>query len=373
MKERILITGGAGFIGSHLAKKLTASGYSVRVLDLFTPQVHGNDGFQKSLPSFSRDIEVMHGDVRSPKDIRSALHHMDVVYHLAASVGVGQSMYEVHSYTSHNNLGTANLLQQLIARPIQKLIVASSMSLYGEGSYVSSDGKIHHSIRRNFAEVKQRKWEPQLEDGEPLVPIMTPESKAPDLSSIYALSKYDQERMCHTIGQAYNIPTVSLRFFNVYGRGQSLSNPYTGVMAIFASRLLNGSTPTIFEDGNQMRDFVHVSDVVEACQLALEIPEAAGEVFNIGSGSHFRIQEIARAMAKMIGVSLEPEITEHYRVGDIRHCFADISKAKRLLGYRPKVNLTEGLADLTQWLAEQTAIDHTKRARHELYSRGLAL
>ncbi|HCM38511.1 MAG: nucleoside-diphosphate-sugar epimerase [Bdellovibrionales bacterium GWB1_52_6] len=371
MIRRVLITGGAGFIGSHLARELVRSGYTVRVLDNFSAQVHGKSS---RIPDQFENIEVIEGDVRTRAHLKHALRDVDAVYHLAASVGVGQSMYEVHSYVENNTLGTANLLQLLIENPVERLVVASSMSLYGEGLYKSADGRVHFETRRPLERLKKKEWEPLGAEGESLSALPTPESKRPDLASIYALSKYDQEMMCLLMGRTYRIPTVALRFFNVYGTGQSLSNPYTGVMAIFASRLLNGKTPSIFEDGKQMRDFVHVSDVVQACRLALEGPQAVDHAFNIGSGEQITIQEVALRMAEAMGKPhLVPEITGQYRVGDIRHCFADISLARTLLGYRPRVSMESGMRELIEWLAGQRAVDRTQEAREELAVKGLAV
>jgi dTDP-L-rhamnose 4-epimerase len=263
----ILITGGAGFIGSHLADDLIRRGHQVRALDILTPQVHGADAVR---PDYLHPaVELVQGDVRDARTMRRALEGIDVVYHFAAAVGVGQSMYEVDHYTSTNNLGTAVLLQELVHRPVQRLIVASSMSVYGEGVYQRADGQIVDGVERSIEQLRAGRWEPCDERGQPLTPLPTPESKPPRLSSVYALSKYDQERLCLIIGRAYDIPTVALRFFNVFGPRQALSNPYTGVLAIFASRLLNDGPPLIFEEGGQRRDFVSVYDIVEACRLAL--------------------------------------------------------------------------------------------------------
>ncbi|MCK6591546.1 MAG: NAD-dependent epimerase/dehydratase family protein, partial [Polyangiaceae bacterium] len=267
MKKRILITGGAGFIGSHLADELLRHGHSIRVLDNLSPQVHGPE---RSRPSYlSKEIELQIGDVRSESDVRRALEGIDAVYHFAAMVGVGQSMYEIAAYTSVNNMGTAVLLEALIAKPVERLIVASSMSVYGEGYYLGPDGAPKPGLERTLNQLKSGEWEVRDEQGNALQPAPTPESKTPALPSVYALSKYDQERMCLMVGRAYGIPAVALRFFNAYGPRQSLSNPYTGVLAIFASRLLNGRAPLIFEDGEQRRDFVSVYDVARACRLAL--------------------------------------------------------------------------------------------------------
>jgi dTDP-L-rhamnose 4-epimerase len=372
MSKTILITGGAGFIGSHVADELISAGHKVRVLDNLSEQVHGPD---KSRPNYlNREIDLRVGDVRDPDAVRSSLKGVDAVYHFAALVGVGQSMYQVDDYVGVNDLGTALLLQALIERPVERLMVASSMSVYGEGLYHDSRCGIVSAGERSLSRLKDGQWEPVGPDGGPLTPVPTPETKAPTLSSIYALNKYVQERMCLLIGRAYNIPTVAMRFFNVYGTRQALSNPYTGVLAIFASRLLNNNSPMIFEDGNQRRDFVHVADVARACHLALHAEKAAGETFNVGSGESISVAEVAEQLATALGKSrISPTLTRKFRVGDIRHCFADIGKAQRILGYRPEVTLADGMAELTDWLDGQIAVDLVDQASRELAQRGLAV
>ncbi|MDB5298198.1 MAG: galE2, partial [Phycisphaerales bacterium] len=287
MSEHVLITGGAGFIGSHLADELLRRGYRVRALDNLSPQVHGPDARRPDY--LDPDVELIEGDVRDAAAVRRALDGVDAVYHLAAAVGVGQSMYEIANYTSLNNLGTAVLLEALVERreQIGRLVVASSMSVYGEGLYAGPDGDVSAGQERGVEQLHAHEWELRNNRQQVLKPIPTPESKQPALSSVYALSKFDQERMCLMIGRAYAIPTVAMRFFNVFGTRQALSNPYTGVLAIFASRLMNGRRPVIFEDGLQRRDFVSVYDVAQACRLALTVPEAAGRVFNVGSGRSY--------------------------------------------------------------------------------------
>lgn len=372
MGSQILITGGAGFIGSHLADALLARGHRVRALDNLSPQVHGTSARRPEY--LARDVELLAGDVRDPAAVRRALQDVDAVVHLAAAVGVGQSMYELAHYTAVNNLGTAVLLEALIARPVGRLVVASSMSIYGEGLYIRPDGTTCAAAERGLEQLRAGEWEVRGPAGEPLVPVPTPESKTPSLASVYALSKYDQERMCLMTGRAYGIPTVALRFFNVYGTRQALSNPYTGVLAIFASRLLNGNRPAIFEDGRQRRDFVSVADVVQACCLALERTDVEGDALNVGSGRSSSVLEIAERLAAVTERrGLEPEITGKYRVGDIRHCFADITRASELLGYRPRVPLDEGLAELAGWLEGQVAADRVDQARAELAARGLTV
>jgi dTDP-L-rhamnose 4-epimerase len=247
------------------------------------------------------------------------------------------------------------------------------MSIYGEGLYHASDGRRVGGVERRHEQLRRGEWE--LRDAAGVLrPVPTPESKSPSLASVYALSKYDQERMCLIVGEAYEIPTVALRLFNVYGPRQALSNPYTGAMAIFASRLLNGNRPLIYEDGRQRRDFVSVYDVVAACLLALDSPSAAGYVFNVGSGNDISIVELARRLAEELGKErVLPEVTGKYRVGDIRHCFADISRARDVLGYEPRVPLDAGIGDLAQWLEGQIAVDRAGEASHALELRGLSV
>jgi len=366
----VLITGGAGFIGSHLADALVERGDHVRVLDVLDPQVHGTG----APPAYLHpDVDLHVGDVRDPAAVKRALHDVDVVFHFAAKVGVGQSMYEIGRYTSVNNVGTAVLLEALAKCPVERLVVASSMSIYGEGLYRRPDGQMRTVAGRTLEQLKRGDWEPRDSDGEALEPIPTSEDKVPTLESVYALSKYDQERLCLLVGRAYGIPAVALRFFNVYGTRQALSNPYTGVLAIFASRLLNGRPPVIFEDGLQRRDFVHVRDVVQACELAAASPAADGQVFNVGSGQAVTVRQVAAQVASALGQSREPEITSQYRAGDVRHCVADIQRATEVLGYRPRVTIADGIAELAEWLRDQRPADHVARMRAELAERGLTV
>jgi dTDP-L-rhamnose 4-epimerase len=368
----ILITGGAGFIGSHLADDLLARGHRVRALDSLSPQVHGAGAERPAY--LHRDVDLVRGDIRDSATVRRALDGIDAVYHFASAVGVGQSMYEIESYTSINNFGTAALLQAVAERPVSRLVVASSMSLYGEGLYRTPAGALVEGEERSIEQLKAADWELRSRDGEVLEPVPTPESKRPALASVYALSKFDQERMCLMIGRAYNIPTVALRFFNVFGTRQSLSNPYTGVLAIFASRLMNGRAPLIFEDGGQRRDFVSVYDIVQACTLALTAERAAGHAINIGSGRSYTVREVADLLSGILGkTQIEPEICGKYRVGDIRHCFADISLARALLGFQPSVTLEDGLVELAEWLEDQEADDRVAEASRELAARGLTV
>ncbi len=369
MDKTVLITGGAGFIGSHLADELLGAGYGVRILDVLEPQVHGP---MRQPPDYlDARVELEVGDVRDREAVADALRGVDAVFHLAARVGVGQSMYEVASYVDSNVTGTALVLEEAQRAGVGPVIVASSMSVYGEGLYRGPDGHTLAS-ERTAAQLREGRWEVCGPAGEPLEPVATPESKTPSLASVYALTKMDQERLSLLLGETYDIPVTALRFFNVYGERQALSNPYTGVLAIFGNRLLNGRPPVLFEDGHQRRDFVHVSDVARACRQALETPAAAGRRFNIGSGSSISILELAHAAARATGSGIEPRITGQYRAGDIRHCFADISAARELLGFAPRTGLQEGLEGFACWLADQQATDRVEEAHDELIARRLA-
>ncbi|HBG47576.1 MAG TPA: nucleoside-diphosphate-sugar epimerase [Deltaproteobacteria bacterium] len=369
--KNILITGGAGFVGSHLADELLGRGYKVRALDSLTEQVHGPE---KKRPEYlSPEVELIVGDIRDREAVRKALEGMDAVVHLAAAVGVGQSMYMIEDYVDVNCRGTAVLLETLIKKPVERLVTASSMSVYGEGSYRTEEGVAVQDAARMVEQLKAREWELKDAAGERLTPVPTPESKPPSISSVYALTKYDQEKMCLVTGRAYNMPVVALRFFNVYGPRQAFSNPYTGVLAIFSARLMNGKPPLIYEDGMQMRDFVNARDVARACRLALESPAAAYAAINVGCGESYSIIEIAGRLGKVFGKRIAPQVTGRYRVGDIRHCFADITLAKSLLGYEPEVTMADGLIELAAWLEGKAACDRVAEACEELANRGLTI
>jgi dTDP-L-rhamnose 4-epimerase len=363
---KVLLTGGAGFIGRAVAKALTSKGYAVTVLDALIDQVHCDAHAYRGLPSA---VELIRGDIRDRASVRKALAGVDKVVHLAAEVGVGQSMYAIERYCSVNDCGTAVLFEALHETRVKRVVVASSMSIYGEGLYVDGDGKPHANVERQHA---VGTWDPVDARGVPLTPIATPESKRPSLASIYALTKYTQERMTLLLTSAYGIEGCALRLFNVFGPGQALSNPYTGVLAIFASRLLNGQRPLVFEDGRQRRDFIHVEDVAHAFVAALEHPEAVGSVLNIGSGNNYSILEVAQRFAAAMGQpNLTPEVIGKARVGDVRHCFADISLAREKLGFTPRRRLEDSLVELADWVRTQKATDRVEQARRELEQRGL--
>jgi dTDP-L-rhamnose 4-epimerase len=347
---------------------LLGAGYQVRLLDNLNPQVHGTSGARPDY--LDPEAELLVGDVADPDAVSRALRGVDMVLHLASAVGVGQSMYDIVSYVRTNEIGTATLLEALAKQPVKRLVVASSMSIYGEGLCRDGAGAFVSPEERSATQLRSGRWELE-EAGHALTPVPTPETKQPVLSSVYALNKYAQERLCLMIGKAYNIPTTALRFFNVYGPRQALSNPYTGVLAIFAARILNHRSPMVFEDGQQRRDFVHVQDVARACRLALE-SDLDGEVFNIGSGQSRSIESVGRDLAAVMGRSeLKPLITGKYRAGDIRHCFADIEKSRRLLNFTPEVVFTHGLEELADYLSGQIADDQVEKATEELARRGL--
>lgn len=370
MAKKVLITGGAGFVGSHLADGLLKEGHEVRVFDNLTPQVH-----DRGVPEYlAGEVNFIHGDLRDPDAVRDAINDIDVIFHFGAAVGVGQSMYEIAQYMGTNTQGTANLLQAILdnGNKLEKLIVASSMSIYGEGRYLCVECGEVTPTERSQQQLRFKRWEPICPDcGRNLAPIPTDESKPLNVSSYYALSKKDQEEMVLLFGRTYGVPAVALRFFNIYGTRQALSNPYTGVAAIFASRLLNERPPLVFEDGNQMRDFVSVHDIVRANLLAMQSGEANGMALNIGSGEPISVRDVASALAAALGVEIEPELTGKFRSGDIRHCFADITRAKQVMGYEPKVMFRDGVRELVEWLKEQPAEDRAAEAVQKLTVYGL--
>lgn len=364
---RLLVTGGCGFIGRHVAAELIAGGHEVRLYDALVEQVHG-----AGTPKVPDGAEVVVGDMRDAGSLKRALRGCDGVIHLAAEVGVGQSMYEIARYVGANDLGTAVLLEALIEAPVARIVVASSMSIYGEGWYATRDGGKLDTVRRRARDVRAGRWDPVAEDGSALTAVPTGEEKRPDLASIYALTKYAQERAVMIFGDTYETEAVALRLFNVFGAGQALSNPYTGVLANFASRIAKGAPPTVFEDGAQRRDFVHVEDVARAFRLALEVPEAAGEVFNVASGRAYTISGVAELLAREMGrEDLAPEVLGKARAGDIRNCFADIAKARKVLGFEPERRLETSLGPFVDWVRGEAVEDRNAQMRRELEARRL--
>jgi len=391
--DKVLVTGGAGFIGSHLVDALVKQGYEVRIIDNLDPQVHTS-----KCEYINPNAEFLRYDVRHYDSVVQAMWGVDVVVHLAASVGVGQSMYNIREYVENNSLGGANILQAILRckqKYIKKIVVASSMSCYGEGAYYCTHGydnpintKLIYPPIRSISQLENKLWELLCPDcGAALVPLPTNESKPLEPTSIYAITKRDHEEMFLMFGRAYKIPTIALRFFNVYGPRQSLSNPYTGVAAVFSSRLLNNKSPIIFEDGSQSRDFVHVNDIVQALILSIQNDTIYSEVFNVGTGMSTNLLQLldlikgqlresrllnARVQQDIIDADTPPaKIIEKFREGDVRHCYADISKISQLLGYSPTVLLKEGVKDLISWAKDQESCDKVDQATKELEERGL--
>jgi dTDP-L-rhamnose 4-epimerase len=371
-RGRVLVTGGAGFIGSHVVDRLLTRGYVVRILDALLPQVHS------SFPPdyLNPEAELLVGDVRDRAMVKRALDGVDTVLHLAAAVGVGQSMYQIEHFTSVNVMGTATLLDVLVQerRPLRRIVVASSMSLYGEGLFQCPEHGPQAPAPRPAAQLAARDWSvhcPLCDAAMDARP--TPESKPLIPTSIYAINKRDHEEMILVGARSLGIPALALRFFNVYGARQALSNPYTGVAAIFSSALLNGQRPLVFEDGLQSRDFVHVSDIAEACVLAAEKVEVTDEVLNVGTGTATDLLTLFDLLRREIaGASgIEPQVLGKFREGDIRSCYADISRIRARLGYQPKVALSDGVQELAAWVASQTSRSLSTQALKELETHRL--
>ncbi|MBI3954817.1 GDP-mannose 4,6-dehydratase, partial [Candidatus Gottesmanbacteria bacterium] len=365
------VTGGAGFIGSHLVDSLIENGYKVRVLDNLFRQIHPTG----RLPQyFNSKAEFIKGDVTVKHDWMKALEGIDAIYHFAAAVGVGQSMYEIEHYVKVNSLGTALMLDILAnsKHKIKKMIIAASMSSYGEGSYRCKTHGIVRPPLRSQAKLEKRDFQVYCPICNSIVdPVSTMEDVKQNSNSIYAIGKKDQEEMVMNIGVAYNIPSVALRYFNVYGPRQSLSNPYNGVVAIFMSRIKNGKPPIFNEDGLQTRDFIHIKDLTKVNILALEKDLANYQTFNVGSGIPISIKKVAEILIKLYGGNLTPEISYKIRKLDVRHCFADIGKMKKLLDFQPQIELKEGLREVIKWSEKEEAVDKLEFAMKELEKRGL--
>lgn len=373
---KILITGGGGFIGSHLADRLVSGGHQVTALDLWEPQVHG----RHPRPYKNKAVRYLTGDVRKRPDIRRALAGTDVLFHFAAQVGVGQSMYEIDRYVDHNVRGTGIVLEEILAmkRRPRRIVVASSMSIYGEGRYRCRSCGVVDGVQRRVADLERRRWNPFCPTcGKALASVGTPEEKGLDCASVYAVTKRDQEELFLSVGRAYGIPAVALRFFNVYGPRQSLANPYTGVMAIFLSQILNGNPPGIYEDGLQTRDFLSVHDIARCGAWLVGSDRLDGQAVNLGTGRATSVLEVARLLTRLCGVRLSPRFSPRvlgaFRAGDVRHCFAD---NRRLVaaGFAPRVDPAEGMRELVAWArAGGEAVDRTAVARKELVRRKLVI
>ena len=371
---KILVTGGAGFIGSFIVDELVGRGHDVVIYDDLAPQVHGPSG--KAPGYLNPKAEFIKASVLDSDRFHSAVKDADVLFHEAAAVGVGQSMYQIKHYVEQNSMGGAVILDVIANRPnkLKKMIVASSMSVYGEGAYrCGKCGEVYPELRTR-KQLEKKQWQMKCPGcGTETSPAPVKEQKPLNPTSIYAITKRDHEEAFLTVGRAYGIPTVALRYFNVYGPRQALSNPYTGVCAIFSSRLLNGQAPVIFEDGLQSRDFIHVKDIVAANMLAMEKSAADYQVFNVGTGKPKTILEVAKILSEKLqpGKGIEPEVTNKFREGDIRHCYCDNSKIEKLLAFKPSVDFSDGIDDLIGWVSEQIAEDRSAEALKELRQKGL--
>jgi dTDP-L-rhamnose 4-epimerase len=370
LQKKVLVTGGAGFIGSFLVDKLIEEGHEVKILDSLDTQVHKNG---KAPDYLNPKAEFIKGDVTKKQDLEKAIEGVEIVFHKAAVVGVGQSMYEIERYVENNTKGTASLLDFIVNREnsVEKILVASSMSTYGEGLYQCEECGLVEPCLRKEEQMAKGEWEVQCNCGRELKPVPTPESKSQDCNSIYALTKKDQEEMVLMTGKAYGIPAVAFRYFNVLGPRQSLSNPYTGVAAIFLSRIKNNNPPVIYEDGLQTRDFVSVHDIVQANLLGMKSSTADYEVFNVGSGNPIPIKQVAETLIDITGAELKPEITEKFRKGDVRHCYSDISKIRKKLGFEPRVSFREAIEEIIDWSKDVKAEDSFDDASQELKNKGL--
>jgi dTDP-L-rhamnose 4-epimerase len=366
----VLVTGGAGFIGSHLVDALLERGDRVRVLDNLDPLAH-----ESGAPAhLSSEAELQLGDLRDPAAVARALIAVDRVFHLGGVVGNGESMINVRRAVDANSAGTASLLEALLAHRdrIRRLVVASSMVVYGEGSYRCPEHGPVLSARRTDERLRRGEWEPLCElCAAELVPAATAEDAPLRPTSVYGITKRDQEELALVLGRAYGLETVALRYLNTYGPRQALGNPYTGVAAIFAARLLNGRRPLVFEDGDQIRDLVHVADVVRATMAAMESPAAPGHPINVATGSQVRVIELARELTAALGSDLEPQVTGEFRAGDIRHCFADVTRARELLGFEARRTLADGLPELAEWVARQGTAERGDEALRQLREQGL--
>ncbi len=371
MPKRILVTGGAGFIGSHLVDALIKEGHKVRIIDNLEPQVHDK------VPDYlNKDAEFIKADVRSKRAIKKALKNIDVIFHFAAMVGVAQSMYQIEKYTEVNTFATGKLLDVIASGKydIEKMVVASSNTIYGEGSYRCDSCGVVYPEPRSEKQLLARDWEMECPDcGKKVKPIPTAESRPLSPTSIYAIGKRDVEEMCLTIGKAYKIPTVALRFFCTYGTRQSMSNPYTGVAAIFLSLIKNNKPPVLYEDGRQLRDFTSVHDIVQANLLAMNKKEADYETFNVAAGRSVSVSRIAEVLIKLCNKNIKPVVVGKYRAGDIRHCYADITKIKQKLGFAPRVQLEGGMRELVDWGQDKVDADNWLKAQDELINKRLVI
>lgn len=375
MPNHALVTGGAGFIGTRLSKRLAEAGWRVSVLDCLLPQVHGADPEGSPLVQSLHGVaELVQGSITSTDDLRHALRDVNVVVHLAAETGTGQSMYEIDRYVDVNVGGTAKLLDVLANEPstVERFVVASSRSIYGEGAYRTPDGRVVYPGHRSDQAMAAGDFEVHMPGYSRLELLPTDESSTLHPSSVYGITKQMQESLVMTVSPTIGIEPVSLRYQNVYGPGQSLKNPYTGILSIFSTLIRQGKGINVFEDGLESRDFVYIDDVVEATYLAVTHPAAAGGTFNVGSGVATTVNEVVRTLFRAFGTEVPVKISGNYRLGDIRHNVADISRVREALGFESRVSFDEGVSRFAEWvLSEPIGVDEYQRSLDEMSSRGL--
>ena len=374
--KNILITGGAGFIGSNLALRLVEEGYKVTVLDNLSEQIHGKNP-EESSPLFRairNKVTFIKGDVVNIQDWEKAIYNQDVIVHYAAETGTGQSMYEVKKYSSVNVQGTAIMLDLLVNMPnrVKKVIVASSRSIYGEGKYFSKELGNVYPKHRIQADMDNKDFEVKYPNAVDLQLVATDEDSKIHPSSVYGITKQNQEQMVMTVCPTQGIAPVAFRYQNVYGPGQSLSNPYTGIISIFSTQIKNGNGINIFEDGKETRDFVYIDDIVNATILGIEKDEANGEVFNVGTGVPTDVVTVAETLKSYYGIDTPLTITGNYRLGDIRHNYADLTKIRSKLGFEPKVDFQEGIRRFTNWVnTQEIKEDNYDKSIAEMRDKGL--
>ena len=372
--KKILITGGAGFIGSRLCEKLFDKGYNITVLDNLSTQIHGN-GESFLFKRIKDKCTFIKGDVRNKEDWKAAIKGQEIIVHLAAETGTGQSMYEAEKYNDVNILGTANMLDLLANKnhQIEKMLIASSRAIYGEGKYLCSKHGVIYPAQRNESDMGKGEFNPKCDScNSQLQLVATDENSKIHPLSIYGITKQQQEQMVMTTGESLGIASVAFRYQNVYGPGQSLSNPYTGILSIFSTRILNGNDLDIYEDGEESRDFVYIDDVVDATILGIEKKEANGQVFNVGSGVTTTVREVAESLKKFYNSDINISISGKYRLGDIRHNYADLTKIKEALGFSPKYDFQKGIFTFVNWVKTQEIMeDKYEESIKELRNKGL--
>ncbi len=352
---KILITGGAGFIGSHLCQRLASENFDITVIDNLLPQIHGKDGLSPLRKSIPKSVKFVNGDIRDHVLLEQLVANQDVIVHLAALTGTGQSMYQIQDYTDTNVNGTSVLLESIIKQhaSIKKIILASSRSVYGEGAYSCEIDGIVYPLARTERAMLQKDFEVRCPKCDRVVEaVPTKESADINPGSVYAATKHTQEQLASLIGQALNLQTIILRFQNVYGPGQSLSNPYTGILSVFSTNIRNEKNLNVFEDGKESRDFVYIDDVVESIYIAVTQIAGSG-IYNVGSGIMTTVLEVAEYLKKSFESNIHIEVSGNFRLGDIRHNLADITKISKSYGFKPKVTISEGLQKFVDWVKTQ--------------------